>query len=83
MPIYEYAATWLKDSCPKCDAGFEIIQKLSDPPLEACPDCGSPVTKQISTPNVGVSGSGFDDRAKKAGFSKLKRLGKGEYEKEY
>jgi len=32
---------------------------------------------------VGASRSGLDDRAKAAGFTKLKRLGKGEYERQY
>jgi hypothetical protein len=41
------------------------------------------VARQISVPSVGGSKSGFDDRAKNAGFSKLKKLGSGEYEKQY
>jgi hypothetical protein len=41
------------------------------------------VVKVVSRPAVGGSSSGFDDRAKSAGFHKLKRLGKGEYEKQY
>ena len=32
---------------------------------------------------VGFSQSNLDDRAKAAGFTKLKRLGKGEYERQY
>lgn len=59
------------------------MQKISDEPLDRCPDCGAPVEKQISAPSVGSSKSGFDDRAKRAGFHKLKKLGKGEYEKQY
>ncbi len=59
------------------------MQKLSDEPLKRCPDCGAPVEKQISAPSVGLSRSGLDDRAKNAGFHKLKKLGKGEYEKQY
>ena len=34
-------------------------------------------------PAIGRSISSLDNRAKAAGFSKLKRLGKGEYEKQY
>jgi hypothetical protein len=41
------------------------------------------VRKKISVPAVGGSSSGFDAKAKNAGFSKLKRIGKGEYEKQY
>ena len=83
MPIYEYEATQKEGGCERCLAGFEVLQKLSDLPLTVCPACGAPVVKRISAPAVGKSSSGFDDRAKAAGFHKLKRLGKGEYEKKY
>lgn len=83
MPIYEYQATDKNKSCQYCVNGFEQMQKISDPPLTACPKCGAPVGRQISAPSVGTSKSAFDDRAKSAGFHKLKKLGKGEYEKKY
>ena len=83
MPIYEYQASDEGAGCDHCRDGFECLRKLSDPPLELCPRCGQPVTKQISAPSVGASQSGFDDRAKSSGFHKLKRTGKGEYEKQY
>ncbi len=84
MPIYEYRASDPPTaSCPHCHEGFETLRALTAPPLEACPQCGAPITKQISAPNVGASGAGFDDRAKGAGFSKLKKVSKGEYEKIY
>jgi predicted nucleic acid-binding Zn ribbon protein len=59
------------------------MRKLSDPPLERCPECGAEIVKLISAPVVGASKSGFDDRAKSAGFHKLRKVSKGEYEKEY
>ena len=83
VPIYEYSARDRSQSCPHCVAGFDVVQRLSDPPLETCPECRAPVAKQISAHSVGGSRSGLDDRAKSAGFSKLERLGKGEYEKKY
>ncbi|MFO7870910.1 MAG: zinc ribbon domain-containing protein [Kiritimatiellia bacterium] len=83
MPIYEYEPADPGKSCAYCRAGFESMRKISDPPLEKCPQCGSPVRKLVSAPSVGSSESGLDDRAKNAGFHKLKRLGKGEYEKQY
>lgn len=48
-----------------------------------CPRCGAPVEKQWSAPRVGHSVSNFDDRARSAGFHKLKKTGTGEYEKKY
>ena len=83
MPIYEYQAKDPAQSCPKCARGFEVMQRMSDPPFTQCPACGAPLRKLVSAPSVGRSESGLDNRAKSAGFHKLKRLGKGEYEKEY
>lgn len=83
MPIYEYQARDEKLACAFCATGFEQIQRLADEPLRVCPKCSAPIRKLISVSNVGASGSQFDDRAQKAGFHKLKRLGKGEYEKKY
>jgi putative FmdB family regulatory protein len=53
MPIYLY-------QCRACDAKHEVLQKFSDAPLSACPDCGGSVQK-LFTPEVGLSfkGSGF------------------------
>ena len=83
MPIYEYSAEQASRSCALCRERFERLVRLSDPPLTQCPDCGAPIRKVISAPSVGASKSGFDNRAKQAGFHKLQRTGKGEYEKKY
>jgi len=83
MPIREYSAVDPKKSCPHCNAGFEFVVALAASTEKSCPECGNPVQRQISAPRVGGSSSGFDDRAKSAGFSKLKKLGHGEYEKKY
>jgi putative FmdB family regulatory protein len=52
MPLYEY-------QCESCGHRFERIQKFSDPPVDACPKCGSPVRKLISSPAIQFKGSGF------------------------
>jgi putative FmdB family regulatory protein len=83
MPIYEYEANSKKVCCAYCATGFDKLQSIKEQPLTACPECGAPVHKCISAPAVGASQSGFDDRAKSAGFHKLKKTGKGEYEKQY
>lgn len=83
MPIYEYEAKGKNEGCEFCRKRFELLQKISDPPLENCPECGALVRKIISSHSVGASRSGFDDKAKTAGFHKLQRTGKGEYEKKY
>ncbi|NLN03202.1 MAG: zinc ribbon domain-containing protein [Lentisphaerae bacterium] len=83
MPTYEYSAENSSKSCPFCKEGFEHVQRLSDAPLTQCPRCGAPVRKCISLPSIGRSQSGLDDRARQAGFKKLKKIGRGEYEKQF
>jgi hypothetical protein len=83
MPIREYAAVDEEKGCLYCLEGFEEVESIDAPPVESCPICHQPVVRQLSAPRLGRSQTGFDDSAKSAGFSKLKRLGKGEYEREY
>ncbi len=61
MPLYEY-------ECVK-DGRFELIRKFSDPPVEACPTCGQPVEKLLSSPAIQFKGSGWyvTDYARKGG----------------
>jgi putative FmdB family regulatory protein len=60
MPLYEY-------ECDACGHRFEVIQKFSDPPLEACPKCGSRIRKLLAPPAIQFKGSGWyiTDYAKK------------------
>lgn len=83
MPVYDYIAKDTEHACPHCAEGFETVQSMHDARLDVCPQCGSPVQKCITAPAIGRSKSKLDDRAKAAGFKKLKRIGKGEYEKMY
>jgi putative FmdB family regulatory protein len=41
MPAYEYA-------CRDCGGHFEQRQKMSDPEIEICPECGGAVKRLIS-----------------------------------
>ena len=52
MPLYEY-------ECDNNGHRFEVIQKFSDPPIQVCPTCGSPVHKMISSPAFQFKGSGW------------------------
>lgn len=52
MPIYEYR-------CPNGHT-FEVFQKMSDPAVEACTECGKgPVEKLLFPVAVHFKGSGF------------------------
>ncbi len=83
MPLREYICRDDKQSCSFCKSGFEQLEKIDQRALDVCPRCASPVERRISPPAFVSSKSGFDDRAKRAGFHKLKKLGRGEYEKQY
>jgi putative FmdB family regulatory protein len=53
MPIYEYR-------CRTCGFQKEFLQKLSDAPLSACPECGRPTfDKLLSAAGFQLKGSGW------------------------
>ena len=81
MPLYEYELC--EGECKVCGGRFTLRRPLSAPELTRCPACKKPVRKIISafsTP-AKLKPLSISD-AKKAGFTVLKRLGKGEYEKQ-
>ena len=51
MPIYEY----------RCENShlFEVMQKMSDPPVTACEECGAPVQRVFHPIAVHFKGKGF------------------------
>ena len=83
MPVYRYESKEGVAGCAHCRDGFEVVQSINEKRLEKCPECGCRIVKTPVVTTLGRSQAGLDDRAKAAGFSKLKRLGKGEYEKQY
>ena len=83
MPTYVYEVKEGNKGCPKCEAGFEVSQSISDPRLAECPQCGAPVFRVIQPAGLGHSQTDLHYRAKRAGFSCLKKVQKGEYEKMY
>jgi putative FmdB family regulatory protein len=63
MPIYEY-------ECRSCGKRTELLQRMDDAPLAACPQCGGEVKKLFSAPAVQFKGSGWyvtDYAGKKGG----------------
>ena len=83
MPIFEYRTVDTKESCRFCREPFEVLESVGAQSISECPACKNPVRRIISAPAIGASESSADDRAKSAGFRKLRKIGKGEYEKEY
>ncbi len=78
MPLYEYQLR--EGDCKVCGGKFVLRRPLSAAPLTQCPSCKKPVRKVLSTFNSPRTLSISD--AKKAGFSVLKRVSKGEYERQ-
>ncbi len=78
MPLYEYQLR--EGDCKVCGGKFVLRRPLSAAPLTQCPACKKPVRKVLSTFNSPRTLS--ISAAKKAGFSVLKRVGKGEYERQ-
>ena len=52
MPIYEY-------ECKSCENVFEVQQRMTDDPLEACPECKGEVKKLISASSFQLKGGGW------------------------
>lgn len=51
MPIYGY----------RCSRGhqFEVMQRITEQPLTACPECGAPVTRVFHPVGIIFKGQGF------------------------
>jgi putative FmdB family regulatory protein len=64
MPIYEYR-------CQACGAQLEKLQKLSDPLLTECPECGrETLVKLVSASSFRLKGSGWYESDFKTGNKK-------------
>ena len=83
MPTYEYRAKDEARACGYCAERFEVDQRMSDPPLERCPKCGSPVERVLSLFSVSTGPSAksllSDKNIKRHGFTKLVNEGGGKF----
>lgn len=53
MPIYAY-------KCGSCGHAKDVLQKISDAPLSACPACGADTfSKQVTAAGFQLKGSGW------------------------
>lgn len=53
MPIYAYR-------CASCGLQQDVMQKMSDAPLSACPECGKQTfSKQLTAAGFQLKGSGY------------------------
>jgi putative FmdB family regulatory protein len=82
MPIYRYHPS--QTPCKLCGDGFDHRQGVTEGDLTSCPTCGQRVARDavvaLHTPKLLAPLS--VSAAKSAGFTVLKRLGHGEFEKQ-
>ena len=81
MPYYEHELC--EGDCAVCHGRFTLRRPINAPELKVCPVCKRPVRKVISPffSPIKAKPVSLSD-AKKAGFTVLKRVGKGEYERQ-
>lgn len=70
MPIYAYR-------CEACGHALDALQKISDPPLTDCPECGAPaLKKQLTAAAFRLKGAGwYETDFKKDGKKNLHETG--------
>ena len=85
MPTYVYQV--IKEDGSEGET-FEVVQRMSEPPLAKHPETGQPVRRVILPPNIAGawSESGTrkmlsDKNLDRLGFTKYERAGDGRYEK--
>ncbi len=81
MPIYEYEHSAKRGK--KCHKRFEVLQKMSDAPLEQCPECGKPCYRVISAVSTIRNEKAIlaPKNLERLGFTQFKKAGDGCYEK--
>ena len=82
MPTYDYRATDPTKAPECCAEGFEVVQMMSESPLEKCPTCSGPLVKIIGAPGFTLRSERHtmsDANLKKNGFKKLVKEGDGKY----
>lgn len=65
MPTYRYRAVDLERSCDHCRAGFELVQRITEPPLTVCPQCKNAVRRVFFPPSFVIKGSPATETDKK------------------
>lgn len=81
MPLYEYEL--IDGDCAVCGGRFTLRRPLNVPELTHCPACKKQVRKVISAFNtLKLTKPLSISEAKNAGFTVLKKVSKGEYERQ-
>jgi putative FmdB family regulatory protein len=82
MPLYAYEP--IAKPCRLCGGGFEHRAPADEAELPTCPTCGQNVRRvtaqSVNSPKLSAPLS--VSRARQAGFTVLKRISAGEFEKQ-
>ncbi len=85
MPLYTYK---IVNGDGSIGETFEVLRKMSDPPLERHPETGQQVRRVFQPVHIAGVTSGLHDKARldnknleKHGFTAYRRNGKGHYER--
>lgn len=65
MPTYVYRAVDGRKSCDRCQPGFEIIQRITEPALVRCPYCKNSISRILFAPAVVIKGSSITETDRK------------------
>lgn len=80
MPLYDYAPK--SGRCSKCHGRFEVVQRVAEPKLKTCPDCGKAVERLVSVAAVhGKFSTRSDSKLKDLGLTKYVKTSDGSYER--
>jgi len=79
MPLYDYAP--VSADCDQCKGRFEVVQRLTEPKLTACPTCGKAVERLISAAAIGGKYAVTPGKIKELGLTQYKKAGDGVYER--
>ena len=85
MPVYTYQIVHKDGSDGEC---FDVIRKMSDPPLKKHPETGEKVKRIYTLPHIAGISNAVHDKTRlsdksleKNGFTTYRKNGKGNYER--
>ena len=88
MPNYSYKAREPDPACETCHDGFQVMQPLSEDPLESCPECERVIRRVILRGSAASCMTNrrwntkkmlSDGNLKRMGFKKYVKEGDGKY----
>jgi putative FmdB family regulatory protein len=79
VPLYDYAP--VSRRCDRCQGRFEVMQRVAEPKLKKCPECGKAVERLVSAPALGGKYSITPQKIKESGMTQYKKAGDGVYER--